>query len=135
MPPVNALRITLHPDGLASAISNLSEWRGHLLARLQREFALSGDPAIRELRDELASYPGPDDAPPVPDDGTGALFLPLRLRTAAGELSLFSTIATFGTALDVTLADLMIESFYPADGSTEAALRTGMLSGARPGAA
>jgi transcriptional regulator with XRE-family HTH domain len=122
-PPVNTLRVSLHPEGLAPRIENLAEYGQHLVTLVHRAAALSGDPALDELEAELRSYPGidGDDAPHV-DPGT-AMFVPLRLRAGDGVLSFFSTIATFGTALDITLSELAIESFFPADEVTAAALR------------
>jgi hypothetical protein len=125
-PPVNALRVSLHPHGMAPRIENLAEWSAHLLERLQRQIAASADPALVELRDELTTYPGVVERSPDGDDMAAMLFVPLRLRPVAsgGEsLSFFSTVATFGTALDITLAELSIESFFPADERTAATLR------------
>jgi transcriptional regulator with XRE-family HTH domain len=123
-PPVNALRISLHPDGLAPRIANLGEYSEHLLGRLRRQQALSPDPGVQELYDELRGYPGVDDGTAAPASPAELLFVPLRLRALGDrDLAFFSTIATFGTALDVTLSELAIESFFPADEATEAALR------------
>jgi transcriptional regulator with XRE-family HTH domain len=123
-PPTNALRVSLHPDGLAPRIANLPEYSAHLLDRLHREAALSGDLALFELHDELSQYPGVAQGPAVAADTASLVFVPLVLRTADDhELTFFSTIATFGTALDITLAELAIESFFPADKATEEALR------------
>lgn len=119
--PVNTLRITLHPDGLAPHIENLAEYSAHLLARLDRQAVASGDDWLRDLASELRSYPGVVDAL-VPADTASLLFVPFMLRTGAGVLRFFSTIATFGTALDITVADLAIESFFPADEATAAKL-------------
>lgn len=123
-PPVNVLRLSLAPGGLAPHIANLAEWRAHVLARLRREAALSGDRAIAELRAELAALPC--DAPAPDHDPAGALggiAIPFRLRTPAGELALISTITVFGTPLDVTLSELALEMFFPAEPATAAALR------------
>jgi transcriptional regulator with XRE-family HTH domain len=126
-PPVNALRVSLHPDGLAPRIANFAEYRDHLLVRLHRQLSHSGDRDLAELYDELRAYPGVGDAPSRPVDVTKLLFVPLVLRPPAGvdgpTLSFFSTLATFGTALDITLEELAIEAFFPADPETEAALR------------
>ena len=124
-PPVNALRVSLHPDGLAPRIANLPEYSAHLLDRLHREAALSGDLALFALHDELCQYEGVHTAPsPAAADTASLVFVPLVLRTPDdGQLTFFSTIATFGTALDITLAELAIESFFPADKATEEALR------------
>jgi len=129
-PPVNALRVSLHPRGMSSRIQNLAEWSAHLLERLHRQIAASADAALVELRDELLSYPGVVDRLPS-DDPTSMLFVPLRLLTSDGALSFFSTVATFGTALDITLAELSIESFFPADQRTVDALRRSPRPGNR----
>jgi transcriptional regulator with XRE-family HTH domain len=123
-PPVNAMRVSLHPEGLAPRIANLGEYSAHLLVRLQRQAALSQDPAIGELLDELRTYPGVEEQASAAVGPAELLFIPLRLRTGDGaELTFFSTLATFGTAVDITLAELSIESFFPADEATAAALR------------
>ncbi len=122
-PPLNALRITLHPDGLAPRIANFPEWSEHLLTRLHRQALLSQDPALAELERELLTYPGVERASGVAEPAK-MLFVPLQLRLPSGaELSLFSTLATFGTALDITLEELSIESFFPADQATDSYLR------------
>ncbi len=124
-PPVNALRVSLHPEGLAPRIANLDEYGAHLLDRLQRQATLSGDEDLASLLDELSAYPGISrDTASVPEPAD-LLFVPLVLRAGDGsELTFFSTLATFGTALDVTVAELAIESFFPADKATEQALRS-----------
>lgn len=111
-PPVNVLRLSLHPDGIASRIVNLPEWRAHLLDRLDRDIGSTADHALIQLRDELLTYPCPP-ADPRPD--TRAILVPMKLRAGGVTLSLFSTTTVFGTPRDVTLAELAIESFYPAD--------------------
>jgi transcriptional regulator with XRE-family HTH domain len=121
-PPVNVLRLSLHPEGLAPRIANLAEWRAHLLDRLGREAVTSGDPALAALHEELAGYPC-DEPAHSPDLEAGAIAVPLRLRHDGGELSFISTVTTFGTALDVTVSELSIESFFPADAATAEALR------------
>lgn len=121
-PRPNALRVALHPDGLASCIDNFAEWSGHLLERLDRQITASGAPDLVALAQELRTYPGVPAtvrSSPVAD----RLFVPLVLRQGDRRLRFFSTIATFGTALDVTIAELAIESFFPADADTAAALR------------
>lgn len=124
-PPVNAMRVTLHPDGLASRILNLAEWSAHLLMRLRRQCALAPDPELDRLSEELCAYPGVDAGSLAAAGPEALLFVPLQLRNPLdGErLSLFSTLASFGTALDITLAELSIESFFPANKETDAALR------------
>lgn len=122
-PPANALRANLHPDGLAPHIVNLAEVSSHMLIRLRRQALLSHDPALGELYEELSSYPGVETGHSAAVDEATLVYVPLRLRTPEGELAFFSTIATFGTALDITLAELAIESFFPADAATTAALQ------------
>lgn len=121
-PPVNVLRLSLHPEGVAPRILNLHEWRAHLLDRLSREAFESGDPALSALHDELAGYA--DGVPGrLADPAFADIAVPLRLRHGDGELSFISTKTTFGTAVDVTVAELSIESFFPADGRTAQAMR------------
>ncbi len=122
-PPVNVLRLSLHPDGIAPRIVNLAEWRSHLLERLGRQAVTSGDPALAALHAELAALPGGGPAP-THDPDVAEIATPLRLRAPdGGELAFLSTITTFGTATDVTVAELAIESFFPADAATAAAMR------------
>src|SRR5690606_7929790 len=116
-PPVNVLRVSLHPDGMASRIANLGEWRGHLLGRLRRQVALTGDAELADLLEELRGYPC--DEPDEEVHGPGEVVVPLRLRVDEHlELALLSTVATFGTPLDVTVSELVIESFFPADAAS-----------------
>ena len=123
-PPANALRVTLHPDGLAPRIANLEEWSAHLLSRLRREATATADAELLALHDELAGFPGVSDGRDEATDPAALLFTTLHLRTTKGaDLAFFSTVATFGTARDVTLAELSIESFFPADAATAAVLR------------
>lgn len=120
VPPVNVLRASLHPDGLAPAIANLPVWRGHILARVRQQIAATADPTLIALAAELAAYPGGADHP-IPTDA--GLVIPLQLRHGDAVLSLFGTITVFGTPIDVTLAELAIEAFYPTDPATADALR------------
>jgi transcriptional regulator with XRE-family HTH domain len=115
------LRLSLHPEGLAPRIDNLAEWRAHLLARLRREVELSADPVLAALLEELRRYPAPRVPPPAVEATTIAV--PFRLRSAEGVLSFLSTTTVFGTPVDVTLAELAIEAFLPADAATAEALR------------
>jgi transcriptional regulator with XRE-family HTH domain len=117
-PPVNVLRLSLHPDGMAPRIVNLGQWRAHLLTQLRHRARILADDRLTALHRELAGYPGGADEP-VPPDG---VVLPLRYRRGAQELALFSISAVVGTATDVTVEELAIESFYPADEQTAAAL-------------
>lgn len=124
-PPVNALRLSLHPEGIAGSIVNWHAWRAHVLARLQRQIDVSADEVLSELRDELAAYPAPPGADQYTheDSAGNQIAVPLRLRTPIGVLSFFSTTTVFGTPVDVTLSELAIEAFFPADPQTAAALR------------
>lgn len=128
-PPVNTMRLALHPDGLAPRILNLGEWRDHLLARLARQVAVTGDPELAALLEEAAAYPAPagTHAPPATAAGhdlAEQIAVPLRLRHGDAELTFISIVATFGTAVDITVAELSIESFFPADSATAEAIRT-----------
>lgn len=120
-PPVNVLRIALHPGGLAPQIVNIGEWRAHILHRLDGQVEASGDPALAALRDELAGY----GAPPANDGEHAAngIAVPLLLDTPAGRLSFVSTVTVFGTPIDITLSELAIEAFFPADAESAALLR------------
>jgi transcriptional regulator with XRE-family HTH domain len=122
-PPLNTMRVGLHPDGLARRVINLAEYRRHLLGQLARAVQNAEDNSLRELYAEISDYPA--DGEPV-DDRAGGVVLSVRLhglRPSDGELSLFSIVATFGTPLDITVSELAIESFFPADAHTEAVLR------------
>jgi transcriptional regulator with XRE-family HTH domain len=123
-PPVNALRLSLHPDGMAPKILNLGQWRRHVLFRLRRQADRSGDPFLHELYEELSGYSGGGRADESDGAGEAAdVVLPMRVRIAGQELSFLSTTTVFGSPLDVTVAELAIESFYPADAATAAAMR------------
>lgn len=119
-PPVNVLRLSLHPEGLASRIENLPEWRAHLLERLRMQVERSGDAELAALHAELAAYPYPAGSPTI----TGGIAVPLRIRVPgqARALSFLSTTTVFGTPVDITLAELALECFYPADDATRQAL-------------
>jgi transcriptional regulator with XRE-family HTH domain len=120
-PPVNVLRLSLHPDGLAPRIDNLAQWRAHVLGRLRRQVAVGGSGELGALLDELAAYPGGEahDEPAAP-----GIVVPLRFRTPHGVLSFISTTTVFGTPLEITLAELALESFFPADAASAAMLRS-----------
>jgi transcriptional regulator with XRE-family HTH domain len=125
-PPVNVLRVSLHPRGLAPRIANLPEWRAHLLARLRHQIDLTADAVLVELLSELSDYPvtGPQRARnPRPDQDYAGVVVPFQLLTEGGMLTLFSTTTIFGTPIDITLSELAIESFFPANTATAAALR------------
>ncbi|MGB3288001.1 MAG: helix-turn-helix transcriptional regulator [Burkholderiaceae bacterium] len=121
--PVNALRLSLHPGGLAPRIANLAEWRSHLLDRLRRQIAATRDDVLVGLMHELAAYPvGDDDSSVAPTDFGGVL-VPLKLKTEAGLLSFLSTTTMFGTPRDVLLSEIAIEAFFPADAATRRILK------------
>jgi transcriptional regulator with XRE-family HTH domain len=121
-PPVNVLRLSLHPGGIAPRIVNLAEWRAHLLDRLKHQNDASGDPVLVELERELRTYPsGLKSGRPAPVE-PNAIVHPLRLAHGDAVLSFISTITVFGTPLDVTLSELAIESFFPADEQTRTVL-------------
>lgn len=122
-PPINVLRVSLHPEGVAPRIANLGEWRAHLLERLGRQAVSTGDPALAALHEELIGYPSGDPAP-AHDPAVGEIAVPLRLRAGDTELAFISTITTFGTATDVTLAELAIEAFFPANATTAEAVQS-----------
>ena len=122
-PPANVLRVSLHPDGLAPHLDGFGAYSAHVLHTLRREAAVLGDPGLLALHDELAGYPGVQVDVPVTEPV--GVVLPVRLRTPYGLLSFFTTIARFGTAADVTLAELSIESFFPADEATRRAVLAG----------
>ena len=119
-PPVNVLRVSLHPEGLAPHLDDLASYSAHVLTNLRRDAAALGDPELLALHAELAGYPGVVAEAPVTE--SPGLVLPVRLRTPYGLLAFFTTIARFGTAADVTLAELSIESFFPADEATREAV-------------
>jgi len=133
--PVNGLRLTLHPRGMAPRIANLAEWRAHLLSRLRRQIEITGDPVREELMKEALGYKYADAAGSLPGghDLANAVLVPLKIHTSLDLLSVFSTTTVFGTPVDVTLSELAIEMFFPADASTaQAVLRSGAAPGATP---
>jgi len=135
-PPVNVLRLSLHPDGLARRIVNFAEWRNHLLERLQQQIAASGDPVLRGLLEELIALP----VPPTTRRSMagvrrdfGDVAVPLEIETEAGVLSFLSMTTVFGTPLDITLSELAIESFFPANAETTAILKSMPRPSGEPG--
>jgi len=122
VPPVNALRVALHPSGLAPRIVNLAEWSASLLRRLDHQILASPDPGLAELASEARGYPGAADPSQVTASPADRVFVPLRVISRGRELRFLNMVATFGTALDVTAAELTIEAFYPADPATRQAL-------------
>jgi transcriptional regulator with XRE-family HTH domain len=123
-PPVNVLRNSLHPEGLAPRIANLPEWRAHLFARLRRQIDLTGDPVLVDLLRELQKYPVPASSEGVlTESRDGGVLVYLRFVSPTGTMNLISTTMVFGTPLDVTLSELALETFFPADASTASLLR------------
>ncbi len=124
-PALNAMRVGLHPRGLARWIVNVGEVRTYFLRRLERQVALTGDPKLAALLDDLARYPGPDHEPNHPSEVAAQVLTPtIRMRTPDGrELAFFATVATFGTATEVTTSELSIELAFPADTATAEAIK------------
>jgi transcriptional regulator with XRE-family HTH domain len=123
--PVNVLRVSMHPDGIAGRILNFREWRDHILKRLSHDIDISADPQLAALFEELKAYPIPPQAgaPRRPDrSGHAEIAVPLVLESKAGPLSFLSTTTVFGTAVDVTLSEVTIEAFFPANVETAKAM-------------
>lgn len=120
-PPINVLKIALHPDGLAPQIVNFGEWREHILERLDRQIEATADMGLAALREEISGYPSPhnDNAGPA----YNPIAIPLTLETVVGRISFVTTITIFGTPMDVTLQELAIEAFFPADAESAGKLR------------
>ena len=121
-PPLNVLRLSLHPEGLAPRIVNLPQWRAHLIARLRRQIDVSGDAVLAKLLDELLTYPAPANTREVYSE-TNAVVVPFQLAMNGVVLSFISTTTVFGTPIDVTLSELALEAFFPADEKTAEILR------------
>ncbi|MET9133896.1 helix-turn-helix domain-containing protein [Streptomyces antibioticus] len=122
-PPLNAMRLTLHPSGLAPRIRNLREWRGHLLHQMERQIALHRSAPLRRLYEEVAAFPVPEGRDDEPSGAVPHFALPLRIEHDGRVLSFVSSISTFNTPMDVTVAELAIETFLPADLETVKYLR------------
>ncbi|MGO4667850.1 helix-turn-helix domain-containing protein [Bosea sp. 2RAB26] len=139
-PPVNVLRLSLHPGGLAPFIVNLAEWRSHLIARLRQQIRATADPILADLLIELLTYPAPlqpvrKGHVPEPE-AEAAIVVPMQLKVGEQVLSLISTTTVFGTPVDITLSELALETFFPADAATAEALRVMAIAAAdRSGAA
>ena len=122
-PPVNVLRLSLHPEGLAPAIVNLADWKRHIIERLRHQVAQSGDAVLEALVDELRGYPAPASKSPTPAGQGVPIAVPMVLASPVGELRFLSTTTVFGTPVEVTLSELAIETFFPADEATGERLR------------
>ena len=129
-PPVNVLRLLLHPGGLAARVVNLAQWRTHVTTRLRRQIEVTGDLALVDLLEELRDYPTPPgNVAPEPDDESGMIAIPFRLATIDGILSFFNTTTLFGASVDITVSEMAIEAFMPADAGTDAIMRRVSVSG------
>lgn len=122
-PPVNMLRLSLHPRGASPRIGNLAEWKRHILERLRHQVNESGDPALEELLEELRSYPAPASKSPAATGEGVPIAVPLIFNSPVGPLTFLSTTTVFGTPVEVTLSELAIETFFPADADTALRLR------------
>lgn len=123
-PPLNVVRLSLHPDGLASRIVNYRQWRGHMIERLRHQVQVSADQELIALLEEVNAYPWPAHGQEVIDaPDLGGVAIPLQMRSEHGILSAYTTTTVFGTPVDITLAELAIESFFPADAVTAETLR------------
>lgn len=136
-PPVNVLRLSFHPGGIAPRIVNYAQWRAHILERLHHQADVGADPELEELLAELRGYPPPPGRGrhgnhAVAEDGSG-VFVSLQLETESGVLSFISTTTVFGTPVDVTLAEIALECFFPADAGTAERLRGSAQMGHGPG--
>jgi transcriptional regulator with XRE-family HTH domain len=122
-PPVNVLRLSLHPQGLAPKIANLVQWRAHIFERLRQQIHATGDSKLAQLLEELRDLPVPEGCDETIEGELPGVLMPFRFRTGAGTLSFISTTTIFGTPVDVTLQELALETFFPADAATAEALR------------
>jgi transcriptional regulator with XRE-family HTH domain len=119
-PPVNILRLAFHPDALAGRTVNVAEWCGHLLERLHRQCEVTADPELIRLYDELKAYPLPARSAPLPPDNVA---IPFKVRFGGDVLSFMSATMIFGTPVDITLSELALETFFPADEFTAERMR------------
>ena len=122
-PPVNVLRVSLHPRGLAPRIVNFAQWRAHLFERLHHQIGLTGDATLAALAEELAGYPAPQHDGAAAFTPNASIVVPLVLETPLGQLSFISTMTVFGTPVEITLSELALETFFPADAATAQALQ------------
>ncbi len=122
-PPVNMLRLCLHPAGLAPRIVNLTQWRAHVIARLRRQIDTSGDAKLVDLLEEIRDYPNPRPVSAREYDESDMIATPFRLATIDGVLSFLGTTTSFGTPIDITVSELSIEAFLPADARTAEVMR------------
>jgi hypothetical protein len=118
--PLNILRLAFHPEALAPRTVNLAEWSSHLLERLHRQCEATADPELIKLYQELKAYPMPARSRPLSSDNVA---IPFKLRLNGDVLSFISTTMIFGTPVDVTLSELALETFFPADDLTARRMR------------
>jgi transcriptional regulator with XRE-family HTH domain len=132
-PPMNVYRLCLHPDGLAARTTNFTDWAAYLLQQLRRSITLSGDPALQAILDEVMAYPNVARIAPLAEIAAWEdppLLVPFRFETPLGEISLFTTITTFGTPLDVTIDEIAVELFFPSDDASDTLLRAAAATSA-----
>ena len=122
-PPINVLRLSLHPEGLAPRIENLGEWRAHIFARLQQQLGITNDEGLAALVSELEAYPGGKKPVENYDAEFGGLIVPIKFKSEVGTLSFFTATTAFTTAVDITFSELIIETFMPADDFTATTVR------------
>lgn len=124
-PPVNVLRLSLHPDGIAPRIANFGQWRSHLLSRLRKQIEVTADPLLKELLREVSGYPAPaqtEGGSAASSNDAAGILVPLKLVTDFGVMTLLSTTTVFGTPVEITLSEIALETFFPADAATADAL-------------
>src|SRR6266487_4964956 len=119
--PFNILRLAFHPEGLAPRTVNLAEWSSHLLERLHRQCEATADPELIKLYHELKAYPMPARSAPLSSDNVA---IPFKMRLDGDVLSFISTTMIFGTPVDITLSELALETFFPADDLTAGRMRS-----------
>lgn len=123
VPPINVIRLSLHPNGLAHRIVNRASWYRHIRHRLARQMAVTHSSVLGALYDEIAGYAEMEPADPMPEIPFDGFVVPLQLRSPLGELCFFSTTTLFGTPQDVLLDEIAIETFFPADTLTRKRLQ------------
>lgn len=122
-PPVNAMRLTLHPDGMAPNIANIAEWREHMIVRLKQQVEITADPVLIELLREVSEYPAPDEPVHMRPPADPPIIMPFQMKTSAGLFSFFTTTMVFGSPVDITLSELAIECCFAADAETDMLVR------------
>ena len=123
-PRLNVFRVCLHPEGLAARTRNLPEWAAYLLQQIDRTVRLTGDARLRDIAEEVRAYPNIAALGPLPVEADQPLLVPVVLDLAGTDVAMFTTLTTFGTPRDVTLDELAVELFFPADDAADAVLRS-----------